>query len=117
MYTIAVNLVRDEMRRRKVRKESLSTDLKLDELMESQGTSDQAFEKGLLDRMQASRIWQAIGELPDDQQLAFTLRFRHDLTYDEISRVMKVPEGTVKSWIHHGLKRLRANLQPVKCEG
>ena len=52
-------------------------------------------------------IWEAVGNLPEDQRRALVLRYYADLPLAEIADMMGVPMGTVKSWIHRGLERLR----------
>ncbi|MEV0402577.1 RNA polymerase sigma factor [Actinoallomurus sp. NPDC050550] len=48
-----------------------------------------------------------LGELPEEQRLAVVLRHVADLPIAEIASVLGAPEGTVKSHISRGLKRLR----------
>ncbi|MCO6003891.1 RNA polymerase sigma factor [Actinoallomurus purpureus] len=48
-----------------------------------------------------------LGELTEDQRLAVVLRHVADLPIAEIATALGVPEGTVKSHISRGLKRLR----------
>ena len=50
----------------------------------------------------------ALRNLNADQQLVLALRFGSDLTVPAIATRLGVPEGTVKSRLHHGLKALRA---------
>lgn len=51
--------------------------------------------------------WEVLTRLPADQRRALTLRYYADLPLTEIAAVMGVPIGTVKSWIHRGLERIR----------
>ena len=116
LYTIAMNLIRDDFRRRNVRKESLVSEMETVEPLMAEKPVGPTVETSITDRMAASEMWQAVDKLPEAQRSAVTLRFRHDLTYDEIAQVMGAPSGTVKSWVHFGLKKLREDLQPVKSE-
>jgi len=116
LYTITMNLVRDDFRRRNVRKESLISEMEAMESLAAEKSPAVSMETSVADRMAASEMWSAIERLPESQRSALTLRFRHDLTYDEIAQVMGAPSGTVKSWIHFALKRLRDELQPMTCE-
>jgi RNA polymerase sigma factor (sigma-70 family) len=51
--------------------------------------------------------WEAVRDLPNGPRRALILRYYADLPLTEIVEVMGVPMGTVKSWIHRGLERLR----------
>jgi RNA polymerase sigma-70 factor, ECF subfamily len=56
-------------------------------------------------------LWSQVARLPDAQRQTLVLRFSEELQYEEIAQVLSVPLGTVKSRIHHGLSRLRQQLQ------
>ncbi|MGB7344344.1 MAG: RNA polymerase sigma factor [Pirellulaceae bacterium] len=60
-------------------------------------------------------IWSDVARLPPSQSEAITLRFAQDLSYEEIASAVGCPLGTVKTRVHHGLKRLRQN-HPTKNE-
>lgn len=104
LYAIALNLVRDDARRRKRKGESLFSDL-------GGGAEDMSpVDDGMLGRTDAIALWQAVDRLPDQHRTAVILRFRADLTYEEISEVTGVSSGTAKSWIHYALKALRKSV-------
>jgi len=48
--------------------------------------------------------------LPDDQREALVLRYFGGITVLEIARLQRCPEGTVKSRLHHGLRRVRETI-------
>lgn len=45
--------------------------------------------------------------LPDEQREVLLMRFVDDMTLQEIATALNIPVGTVKSRLHHALKRLR----------
>ena len=53
---------------------------------------------------------QAIAELPEQQRQALELRLREELSYEEIAAVLDIPLGTVRSRLHHAVRRLRQTL-------
>ena len=114
LYAIALNLIRDEWRRRKQRKESLASEIEgVDDFIEAQNPSP---EGSALDKMAARELWRAVGGLSENYNTVLILKFRQRLTYEEIAEVMGAPSGTVKSWVHYALKELRERLGPVECE-
>jgi RNA polymerase sigma factor (sigma-70 family) len=60
------------------------------------------------ERLETGRELAALlGELPEEQRLAVVLRHVADLPVADIAAVLGSPQGTVKSHISRGLKRLR----------
>ena len=52
----------------------------------------------------------AIEALGTDDRVVLALRFHRDLTVERIADLLGLPEGTVKSRLHHALRRLRERL-------
>ena len=52
----------------------------------------------------------AVNELPEEYRLPIVLHHGEGLSYEEISRIMECPRGTVGTNIHRGLERLRLAL-------
>jgi RNA polymerase sigma-70 factor (ECF subfamily) len=53
---------------------------------------------------------QHISRLSVEQQQVLVLRDAFGFSYDEIARALRVPVGTVKSWVHRARLSLRTNL-------
>jgi len=65
-----------------------------------------------LDRKEnAARLFKAISQLPDNQKIAFTLHKIEDLSYQEISDVMKTSVAAVESLMHRAKQNLRKILE------
>lgn len=62
------------------------------------------------DNPRLERVRAAIAGLPDTLRETLELRLRHELSYEEIAAVLAIPVGTVRSRLHHALRRLRAAL-------
>jgi RNA polymerase sigma-70 factor (ECF subfamily) len=68
-----------------------------------------------LDRKEnAARLFKAIAQLPDNQKTAFTLHKLEDLSYQEISEVMKTSVPAVESLMHRARQNLRKILEKDK---
>ncbi|MCM3703838.1 sigma-70 family RNA polymerase sigma factor [Paenibacillus macerans] len=52
----------------------------------------------------------ALDRLKPKYRHVITLKYYQDMTLAEIARVLDCPEGTVKSWLHQGLKQLRRHM-------
>jgi len=65
----------------------------------------------LLEEERASRVRSAIAQLPDRQRAALILRVYHDLSHQEIARVLGSSEGAVKANFFHALRNLRKLLE------
>jgi len=67
-------------------------------------------EHEVLDLSMAERIKEAMGSLPEIEREAISLAYFGGHTYREVADLLDQPEGTVKSRIRTGLKRLRSEL-------
>ena len=54
---------------------------------------------------------EAILKLSDDHRETILLRWYDQLSYEEISQVLQIPVGTVRSRLHHALGKLRLALE------
>ena len=55
--------------------------------------------------------WRSLERLRPKQRTALVLRYYEDLSIKEVAELMGEREGTVKSLVHRGLKRLRGELE------
>ncbi|NEU32342.1 sigma-70 family RNA polymerase sigma factor [bacterium LRH843] len=58
-------------------------------------------------------LLEALDELEEKYKTVLLLRFYHDYTIFQISKLLNCPEGTVKTNIHRGLTHLRKKLKGV----
>lgn len=73
-------------------------------------------ETELLQKFENEEIQRAIAELPLDYREAILLCDVQELSYDEISRVLNCPVGTVRSRIHRGRQILQKKLYELGRE-
>ncbi len=52
------------------------------------------------------KLQNAILQLPDKQRIVFNMRYFDDMTYEEMSRILKTSEGALKASYHHAVKKI-----------
>ncbi len=55
----------------------------------------------------ADQVAQALGELPGEERRAIEMAYFEGHTYQEVARLLRQPEGTVKGRIRNGMRRMR----------
>lgn len=115
IYTIAVNLAKNEIRR----KSRLKGVMSLDHLIEATGDSgafladkrpgpDRAAHQHRVEEI----VMAAIQKLPPKYREVILLRDVQQLTYEEIEQVLNIPGGTVRSRINRARNALKETLEP-----
>jgi RNA polymerase sigma-70 factor, ECF subfamily len=61
-------------------------------------------------------LWEAIGQLEFEDQLALTLRYYLDKSFEEVGAIMQISELAARSRIHRILKRLRPYLDDGEAD-
>ena len=107
LLTVVRNLVRDLWRRRKVRRnEPLAVEVgpELGHQIIDRAANP---EDDATTQETRHRLWEALGRLGAKHREILVLRDYHDLSYEELARVLAIPVGTVMSRLHGARKRLR----------
>jgi len=115
LFTIAANLAKNEIRRRKRRRNWSSLDEMQETLKDAsmQFADPKANKESDLEREQLSGVvGQAIESLPDRYRIALMLRDLDGMAYEEIGQVLKIPGGTVRSRINRARLMLKRKLEP-----
>ncbi|MBU1318400.1 MAG: sigma-70 family RNA polymerase sigma factor [candidate division Zixibacteria bacterium] len=104
IYTIALNLARNELRRRK-RVQFFDIEDFSNRLQAPEEKVDNSSKlRAVLDK--------AVKKLPQKYRQAFVLRDMDQLSYEEIAQILSVPLGTVKSRVNRARNMLRNMLKP-----
>lgn len=118
LYTIARNITIDHARKQKFRRHQ-----SLDQPMGGDPDGARLIDRvrderpeGMADRRYTDqqfkvKLQAALDRMNEDQRLVFTLRQFQNLSFKEISKVVKVPENTVKSRMRYALEFLREALK------
>ena len=52
------------------------------------------------------KLQNAILKLPDKQRIVFNLKYFDEMTYEEMSKILKTSEGALKASYHHAVKKI-----------
>jgi RNA polymerase sigma-70 factor (ECF subfamily) len=85
------------------------------DVMEALESSDPSPFDALSMDAEARALAQCFSRLEGLHRQAIALAFYHDLSHSEVAERMKLPLGTVKTWVRRGLERLRTCL--TRLEG
>ena len=114
LYTIAKNLANTELRKRKQRKTTLlsqfSKDDKTYELPSNDPEPGQEIQTDIVNKI----IRDAIDQLSEKFKIVIVLRDIQGLSYEDISEIINVPIGTVKSRINRARLQLQVELKHLK---
>jgi len=113
LIQIAVNLIRDRARNRRLQfwKRTASGPAtlapELDDVLDT--TADP--ERRILLREQVNAVWSATERLPERQRTAFLLRYVEELDLLQIAAAMGLSEGAVKTHLFRALRTVRGHMK------
>ncbi len=114
IFTIAANLAKSELRRQKRRRVISIHSMGFDDKEYEIPSEDYSPEKETTSNYGEKQIQQAIDTLPDQFKTVIILREVQQLSYEEISQILGISIGTVKSRINRGRLRLQKMLKELK---
>ncbi|CUS77505.1 RNA polymerase sigma-70 factor, ECF subfamily [Candidatus Kryptonium thompsonii] len=101
IYRITVNECNSVLRKKKIKEV-----VPIDELVNFLGLN-QTPEHELFKKEESNLIERAIEKLPAKQRTVFVMRFFEELDYEEISKILKKPIGTLKANYFHAVKKIQ----------
>jgi len=114
LYTIAKNLANTELRKRKQRKTTLLSQFGKDdksyELPSNDPEPGQEIQTDIVNKI----IRDAVDQLSEKFKIVIVLRDIQGLSYEDISEIINVPIGTVKSRINRARLQLQVELKHLK---
>ena len=120
LFKIANNLTIDHLRRRRVDTISIegSPDAVTAESAKATSIAVVSGSESPLEELESrelgTAIERAIGQLRPEYRACIMLRHVEDKSYEEIAEIVKLPLGTVKTYIHRARHELRAALGEVR---
>ena len=107
LYRIVYNVVADDYRKNKSAPHMLSLDNEEDGLAERVPDRTLGAREKLEKRETAEQVRAALRKLPPQFQMVMTLFYIEERKYHEIAKVLALPVGTVKTYLHRGRHVLR----------
>ncbi len=110
LYTIAINVWRNEVRRRSTEKRDareVGLESVLGTFREIEAGQEADPLEAVLTEERHDLLHQAIRELPNQMRQCLILRIDQQLKYDEIAAVMRISINTVKSQLFQAREKLR----------
>jgi RNA polymerase sigma-70 factor (ECF subfamily) len=114
IYTIAGNLAKTELRKRKRRKVTLLSQMNTDDRKYEIPSTELQSEDIVQGEYTERYIQKAILQLPLHFRTVVILRDIQELSYEEISKIVNVPLGTVKSRINRARLQLQQTLKDYR---
>jgi RNA polymerase sigma-70 factor (ECF subfamily) len=113
LMRIAINLVRDHIRNRRLQfwKHAELTAKPTELLAERLGDGRCSPEKQACLKQQVSAIWSAASKLPERQRTVFLLRFVEDMDLLEIAEATGMTKGSVKTHLFRALQVVRREME------
>ncbi|MEE2912322.1 MAG: sigma-70 family RNA polymerase sigma factor [Planctomycetota bacterium] len=107
LFRIAMNRMRDEMRRRK--RHAVPMENEMIGIFSS-GVSDVIDDEGA--SMEIQRLRVAVGQLSSSDQDIIHMRHAAGMSYKQIAEVLEQPLGTVLARQHRAVRKLRSIMEP-----
>jgi RNA polymerase sigma-70 factor, ECF subfamily len=116
LMQIAVNLVRDYGRNRRIQfwKRAQASALDLETVSRSIADRSSSPEGKALAKEQVEAVWSATEKLPEKQRTVFLLRFVEDMDLLEIAAATGLKEGTVKAHLFRATEAIRRRLGGIR---
>ena len=109
LYQITLNIIRDKYKKKEIDYVSLDTPVETDdsEFYHQPADLTNSPEQIISQKENLQTIQQAIYSLPLKYREVIVLRYLQDLSYIEISNILKLPSGTVKIRLYRAREQLR----------
>ncbi len=116
LLSVAVNLWRNRKRKYAVRQKITGPMQSMEEMELELPTGEELPEEQIISEEERRMIRRAVSRLPEKYRLPVLLFYMEELKLSEISGVLRLPEGTVKSRLFKAKKLLKKELEVVLNE-
>ena len=105
IFTVAHNMCKNEYRHREVRK-IISNDENPDQFL----TDENSYEETLKKEQLITQLFTEIEYLEEDQKAILLLKYKENFSLKEISEILELPLGTIKSRLYYARVELTKKL-------
>ena len=116
LMSVAINLYRNYKRKLSIRQRIIGIGIELEEEITEVPSMEQLTEEKVVAKEVCQMVRQAVEKLPDKYKIPILLFYMEDLAIADISEILKLPEGTIKSRIHRAKKILKQKLEESHYE-
>lgn len=107
LLSIALRLWKNHKKKYACRKRIADMESLSEEKQEIEESSGYSLEEEIIAREQAAEVRRAVQQLDDKHRLPVYLHYMEGLPVKEIARVLKIPQGTVKSRLYQARESLK----------
>lgn len=112
LISIAINLWNNKKRKFIWRKQKVNVVYSYEEMYIEQIAADSfQTEELAMKRQELNEIRILVSELPEKMRMVVLMYYMEEMTVEEISRLLKISPGTIKSRLHHARKILKEKME------
>lgn len=116
LMTVSVNLYRNYKRKLSIRQKIVGMECSVEEMVFDIPSAEKLTEERILVQEECRMLHAMVRELPDKYRIPILLFYMEELSLSDVSQILKLPEGTVKSRIHRAKKILKHKLEDMYYE-
>jgi len=118
LLSVAVNLWKNKRRKTAWRQRITGTKVSMeDEHVPQVPSKEVPMEEQMISMEEKKLIDRAVRELPEKYRVPVLLFYMEEMKLSEISKILKLPEGTIKSRLYRAKKLLEKELEVLNEEG
>lgn len=116
IMSVSINLYRNYKRKHSLRQKILGSPIPMEENICDIPSKDLMTEEQIVIQEEFRMLRSELDKLPDKYKIPILLFYMEELSLIEISQIMKLPNGTVKTRIHRAKQILKQKLEAERKE-
>lgn len=116
LLSVSVNLWKNRKRKFAWRQRITGSEVSMDDMILEIPSGEKTVEEQMISREEKELVQKAVEELPEKYRLPVILFYMEEMKISEISDILGIPQGTVKSRLYKAKKTLEKELEVVLNE-